>query len=110
MAEVGLNKEQAKEKGIEVATAQFPFAGNARAVSLDSPDGFVRLIYTKDEKNVVGAQIVGPGASDMAGELSLIVNCGMNVEDVDLTIHPHPTLNEPIQEAADIAMGFPTHI
>ena len=49
-------------------------------------------------------------ASTLAGELSLIVNCGMNVEDVSLTIHPHPTLNEPIQEAADVALGFPTHI
>lgn len=110
MAEVGMNAATAKEKGIEVATAQFPFAGNARAVSLDQPDGFVRFIYTKDEKNIVGAQCVGPEASTMAGELSLIVNCGMNVEDVALTIHPHPTLNEPIQEAADIALGFPTHI
>ena len=110
LAEVGMNADQAKEKGIEVATAQFPFAGNARAVSLDEPEGFVRFIYTKDKKNVVGAQVVGPEASTLAGELSLIVNCGMNVEDVALTIHPHPTLNEPIQEAADVALGFPTHI
>lgn len=110
LAEVGLSKKAAEDKGIEVATAQFPFAGNARAVSLDEPDGFVRFIYTKKEKNIVGAQVVGPEASTLAGELSLIVNCGMNVEDVSLTIHPHPTLNEPIQEAADVAMGFPTHI
>ena len=110
LAEVGMNADQAKEKGIEVATAQFPFAGNARAVSLDEPEGFVRFIYTKDKKNVVGAQVVGPEASTLAGELSLIVNCGMNVVDVALTIHPHPTLNEPIQEAADVALGFPTHI
>ena len=110
LAQVGMTADEAKEKGIEVATAKFPFAGNARAVSLDQPDGFVRFTYTKDKKNVVGAEVVGPEASTLAGELSLIVNCGMNVEDVSLTIHPHPTLNEPIQEAADVAMGFPTHI
>ncbi|MDM8266716.1 dihydrolipoyl dehydrogenase [Limosilactobacillus pontis] len=110
LAQVGMTADEAKKKGIEVATAKFPFAGNARAVSLDQPEGFVRFTYTKDKKNVVGAEVVGPEASTLAGELSLIVNCGMNVEDVSLTIHPHPTLNEPIQEAADIAMGFPTHI
>ena len=110
LAQVGMTASEAKDKGIEVATAQFPFAGNARAVSLDQPDGFVRFVYTKEKKNVVGAQVVGPEASTLAGELSLIVNCGMNVEDVALTIHPHPTLNEPIQEAADVALGLPTHI
>lgn len=110
LAQVGMTADEAKKKGIEVATAKFPFAGNARAVSLDQPEGFVRFTYTKDKKNVVGAEVVGPEASTLAGELSLIVNCGMNVEDVSLTIHPHPTLNEPIQEAADVAMGFPTHI
>lgn len=110
LATVGLTQQDAKDKGIEVSTAKFPFAGNARAVSLDQPDGFVRLVYTKDEKNVLGAQVVGPGASDLIAELSLAVNGGMNVEDIALTIHPHPTLSEPIQEAADIAIGFPTHI
>ncbi|WP_288530857.1 dihydrolipoyl dehydrogenase [uncultured Secundilactobacillus sp.] len=110
LATVGLTQQDAKDKGIEVSTAKFPFAGNARAVSLDQPDGFVRLVYTKEEKNVLGAQVVGPGASDLIAELSLAVNGGMNVEDIALTIHPHPTLSEPIQEAADIAIGFPTHI
>jgi len=111
IATVGYSESAAKDKGIKVKTAKFPFAGNARAVSLDSPDGFVRFIYTDDDnKNIVGAEAVGPEASTMAGELSTIVNDGLNVEDVALTIHPHPTLNEPIQEAADIAMGFPTHI
>ncbi|WP_125579711.1 dihydrolipoyl dehydrogenase [Levilactobacillus cerevisiae] len=111
IATVGYNEAEAKDKGIKVKTAKFPFAGNARAVSLDAPEGFVRFIYTDDDnKNIVGAEAVGPEVSTMAGELSIIVNDGLNVEDVALTIHPHPTLNEPIQEAADIALGFPTHL
>ncbi len=77
---------------------------------MDQPDGFVRLVTTKDTNAVVGAQVVGPGASDLIAELSLAVNSGMNAEDIALTIHPHPTLSEPIQEAADVAIGFPTHI
>lgn len=110
LASVGMTQQEAKDKGIEVATAKFPFAGNARAVSLDEPEGFVRLVYTKDDKNLLGAQVAGPGASDLISELSLAVNGGMNAEDVALTIHPHPTLSEPIQEAADMALGFPTHV
>ncbi|KRM60060.1 hypothetical protein C5L31_001015 [Secundilactobacillus malefermentans] len=110
LATVGLSQSEAKDKGLEVSAAKFPFAGNARAVSLDQPDGFVRLVTTKDENTLVGAQVVGPGASDLIAELSLAVNSGMNAEDIALTIHPHPTLSEPIQEAADIAIGFPTHI
>ncbi|MCY9807521.1 dihydrolipoyl dehydrogenase [Lentilactobacillus senioris] len=110
LASVGLTESQAKEQGLEVATAKFPFAGNARAVSLDEAEGFVRLIYTKDDKTILGGEVAGPGASDLIAELSLAVNGRMNVEDIALTIHPHPTLSEPIQEAADIALGFPTHI
>ena len=73
LAQVGMTVEEAKDKGIDVSTAQFPFAGNARAVSLDAAEGFIRLIYTKDKKNVIGAQGVGPGVSDLAGELSTVV-------------------------------------
>ncbi|MTV81363.1 dihydrolipoyl dehydrogenase [Secundilactobacillus folii] len=110
LATVGMTPDDAKDKGIEVKASKFPFAGNARAVSLDQPDGFVRLVTTKDGNNLVGAQVVGPGASDLIAELSLAVNGGMNAEDIALTIHPHPTLSEPVQEAADVAIGFPTHI
>ncbi|MGR3741927.1 dihydrolipoyl dehydrogenase [Companilactobacillus sp. DQM5] len=110
LAAVGLTQAEAKEKGIETNVAKFPFAGNARAVSLDSPEGFVRLVAEKETGTLIGGQIVGPGASDLISELSLAINCQMNAEDVSLTIHPHPTLGEPIQEAADILMGFPTHI
>ena len=111
MATVGYTQAEAKDKGYQGQDCEIPIAGNARAVSLDVPEGFVRFVYTDDEnKNIVGAQAVGPEVSTMTGELSLIVNGGLNVEDVALTIHPHPTLNEPIQEAADIALGFPTHV
>ncbi|UQS83765.1 dihydrolipoyl dehydrogenase [Bombilactobacillus thymidiniphilus] len=110
MASVGLTQTQAKEQGLDVKVAKFPFAGNARAVSLDSVDGFVKLISDKKTGTVLGGQVVGPNASDLISELSVIVNCQLNEEDVALTIHPHPTLGEPIQEAADMLMGYPTNI
>ncbi|TGD25348.1 dihydrolipoyl dehydrogenase [Companilactobacillus suantsaicola] len=110
LASVGLTEKDAKDKGIEVKTAKFPFAGNARAVSLDAAEGFVKLIAQKDTGTLLGGQIVGPGASDLISELSVAINCQLNAEDIALTIHPHPTLGEPIQEAADILIGYPTHI
>lgn len=110
LASVGMTEAEAKEKGLKVKTSKFPFAGNARAVSLDQADGFVRLVTTADEGTVVGAQVAGPSASELISELSLAVNSGMNAEDIALTIHPHPTLGEPVAEAADVAIGFPTHI
>ncbi|WP_125707879.1 dihydrolipoyl dehydrogenase [Companilactobacillus zhongbaensis] len=110
LASVGLTKEEAKDKGIETNVAKFPFAGNARAVSLDEAEGFVRIVAEKESNTIIGAQVVGPGASELISELSLAVNCQLNAEDVALTIHPHPTLGEPVQEAADILIGFPTHV
>ncbi|WP_125762602.1 dihydrolipoyl dehydrogenase [Companilactobacillus hulinensis] len=110
LASVGITQTEAKDKGIEVNVAKFPFAGNARAVSLDAAEGFVKLIADKETGTLLGGQIVGPGASDLISELSVAVNCQLNAEDIALTIHPHPTLGEPIQEAADILIGYPTHI
>ncbi|ALB28736.1 MULTISPECIES: dihydrolipoyl dehydrogenase [Companilactobacillus] len=110
LASVGLTEKDAKDKNIEVKVAKFPFAGNARAVSLDAAEGFVKLVADKETGTLLGGQIVGPGASDLISELSVAVNCQLNAEDIALTIHPHPTLGEPIQEAADILIGYPTHI
>ncbi|KRK99240.1 dihydrolipoyl dehydrogenase [Companilactobacillus futsaii] len=110
LASVGLTEKDAKDQGIDVKVAKFPFAGNARAVSLDAAEGFVKLIAQKDTGTLLGGQIVGPGASDLISELSVAINCQLNAEDIALTIHPHPTLGEPIQEAADILIGYPTHI
>ncbi|MBA1434328.1 dihydrolipoyl dehydrogenase [Bombilactobacillus bombi] len=110
MASVGITETEAKEQKLDIKVGKFPFAGNARAVSVDSTDGFVKLISDKKTGTILGGQVVGPNASDLISELSLAVNCQLNEEDIALTIHPHPTLGEPIQEAADILIGYPTHI
>ncbi len=110
IATVGMTVAEAEKNGLTVHASQFPFAGNARAVTRGEGEGFVRLVSTIDTGTLVGAQIVGPGASDLISELSVAVNCQLNVEDIALTIHPHPTLGEPVAEAADIAIGPPTHL
>ncbi|WP_336634875.1 dihydrolipoyl dehydrogenase [Lysinibacillus fusiformis] len=110
LATVGYNEEQAKAEGIEVKMAKFPFAINGRSLALNAAEGFVKLVVRKNDGILIGAQIVGTGASDMIAELSLAIEAGMTAEDVALTIHAHPTLGEMTMEAAEVIMGRPIHV
>jgi dihydrolipoamide dehydrogenase len=110
LATVGYTEQQAKEEGIEIVAAKFPFAANGRALSLDSTDGFLKLVTRKEDGLVIGAQIAGPGASDMIAELGLAIEAGVTAEDIAMTIHAHPTLGEITMEAAEVALGTPIHI
>lgn len=109
-ASVGYFEKQAIEEGIDVITAKFPFGANGRALALNETDGFLKLVLTKDDGVIIGAQIVGPNASDMIAELGLAIEAGMTAEDIAMTIHAHPTLGEITMEAAEVALGNPIHI
>ncbi|MCK0473709.1 dihydrolipoyl dehydrogenase [Halalkalibacter sp. APA_J-10(15)] len=110
LATVGYNEEQAKAEGIEVKATQFPFAANGRAVALNATEGFVKLIARKEDGRLIGAQIVGAGASDMIAEMTLAIEAGMTAEDIALTIHAHPTLGEMTMGAAEVMIGRPIHV
>lgn len=110
LASVGYDEKGAKEAGIEAVGSKFPFAANGRALSLNSTDGFVKLVTRKEDGLVIGAQIAGPSASDMIAELGLAIEAGMTAEDIAMTIHAHPTLGEITMEAAEVALGTPIHI
>lgn len=110
MASVGLTEQEAKDKGIKVKVAKFPFAANGRALSLNDSDGFLKLITREEDGLVLGGQIVGPNASDMIAEIGLAVEAGMTAEDIALTVHAHPTLGEITMEAAEVALGTPIHM
>lgn len=110
IATVGYNEAQAKEAGLDVSAAKFPFAANGRALALNNAEGFVKLVTRKEDGLVVGAQIAGPSASDMIAELGLAIEAGMTAEDIAMTIHAHPTLGEITMEAAEVALGTPIHI
>lgn len=110
LASVGYTESQAKDEGIEVTAAKFPFAANGRALALDATDGFVKLVTRKDDGLIIGAQIAGANASDMIAELGLAIESGMTAEDLAMTIHAHPTLGEISMEAAEVALGTPIHI
>ena len=90
--------------------AQFPFAANGRAMTLESTDGFVRVVARKDTHQVVGWQAVGKGVSELAAAFSQSIEMGARLEDIAGTIHAHPTLGEAVQESALRALGHALHI
>jgi dihydrolipoamide dehydrogenase len=109
VANVGLTEARAVEAGYTVKKTRFPFAALGRALSTGETEGFVKIVSKADDGLVLGVQIVGPEASDLISEVALAIEMGATVEDIALTIHPHPTLPEAIMEAAESAGGHPVH-
>lgn len=110
LATVGLTEKEAKDQGLTVKVSKFPFGANGRALSLNAGEGFVRLVSEKDTGLLLGGQVAGVGASDIIAEIGLAVEARMNVEDLSLTIHAHPTLSETVMDASEISLGLPIHI
>ena len=110
LASVGYTQQQAKDAGLQVKASKFPLSGNGRALSLNATEGFVRLITTKEDNVIVGAQVAGVNASDIIAELGLAIEAGMNAEDIALTIHSHPSLSEVVMDTAELALGMPIHV
>ena len=107
---VGLSPGQATQAGQDCITASFPFAANGRAMTLESTDGFVRVVARRDNHLIVGWQAVGAGVSELSTAFSHSIEMGATLEDVAGTIHAHPTLGEAVQEAALRALGHALHI
>lgn len=109
IAGVGLSETEAKQAGIEALTGRFQYGANGRALSLGNAEGFVKIVADKKNGRVIGAQIVGPEASNLIAELGLAIEMGATLEDIALTIHAHPTLGEMVMEAAEGALGQSVH-
>ena len=110
LASTGETPDSVAANQLDAQIIKFPFAANGRALAMDAGVGFIRLITDKTTKAMLGAQIVGPGASDLISELSLAIENGLTSEEISLTIHPHPTLGEAIMDAAEVADGMGIHI
>jgi dihydrolipoamide dehydrogenase len=106
----GLDPATAERAGLDVLSAAFPFAANGRAMSLESTDGFVRVVARRDNHLIVGWQAVGRGVSELAAAFGQSLEMGARLEDVAGTIHAHPTLGEAVQEAALRALGRALHV
>ena len=109
IATVGLSEQECKEQGIEIKVGKFPFSALGRAVSVNKDRGFVKVIADK-EGQLLGVHIVGPHATDLISEATLGMELGANLEDIALTVHPHPTFPEALMEAAEHALGRSIHI
>ena len=110
IAWAGLTETQAKERGREVAVAKFPWAASGRAITLDRPEGLTKLIVDPKTERVLGVGLCGPGAGEMIAEGVLAIEMCATAADLELTIHPHPTLSETIMEAAEVFYGRATDI
>jgi len=110
IAVAGLTEAQAKEKGIEVKVGKFPFSALGRAMAVHETDGFFKVIADKKTNELLGVHIVGPEASDLISEGALALEMHAFLEDIGLTIHPHPTLGEGMMEAAMNGLGHAIHI
>lgn len=109
IAAVGLTEEECKKQSIAYFVGMFPFAALGRAVSTRATDGFVKVIGDKSNGRLLGAHIIGPHASDLISECTLAMEMGATIEDLALTVHPHPTTSESIMEACEDALGLPIH-
>ena len=110
IAWVGVTEKEAKEQGLSIETAVFPWAASGRAIASARTEGQTKLIFDKDSGRVIGGAMVGINAGEMLGEIGLAVEMGADGEDLALTIHAHPTLNESIGLAAEIFEGSITDL
>ncbi|MEO7775239.1 MAG: dihydrolipoyl dehydrogenase [Steroidobacteraceae bacterium] len=100
MGWVGLSEEQAKAKGIKVKTGSFPFAASGRAKAMESTAGFAKVVADAKTDRILGVHIIGPMAGELIAEAVLAMEFSGSVEDLQRTIHSHPTLSEALHEAA----------
>ncbi len=111
VASAGWTEEECKNKGYhQLKIGKFPFAANGRAVSMMETEGFVKIIADAATHLILGVHIVGPEASNLISEAVLAIEMGTRLEDIALSIHPHPTLGETMMEAAESALGHAIHV
>jgi dihydrolipoamide dehydrogenase len=106
----GLTETGAEDANRNVTVTRFPWAASGRAMTLGRDDGLTKLILEPDTGRVLGVGITGPGAGELIAEAVLAVEMGAVAADLELTIHPHPTLSETVMEAAELFFERSTHI
>lgn len=110
VAWMGKTEEECKAEGIEYTKGAFPWAASGRSLSNGRSEGMTKVMFDKNSGQLIGAGIVGTNAGDIIAEAVLALEMGADAEDIGLTIHPHPTLAETFNFAAEVAEGTCTDI
>ncbi len=110
LAWAGLTEKEAKERDIPYEKASFPWAASGRALSMGREEGMTKLLFDPESKRLLGAGIVGVNAGELISETALAIEMRCDVEDIALTIHPHPTLSETVAMSAEIFEGTITDL
>jgi dihydrolipoamide dehydrogenase len=105
----GLTESEAKQKGVEIKVAKFPWAASGRALTFDRTDGLTKLVVDPATERILGVGIVGHGAGELIAEGVVAIEMGATAKDLALSVHPHPTLSETLMEAAEVFYGHATH-
>lgn len=107
---MGLTEEQAKADGVEYTKGVFPWAASGRSLSIGRNEGLTKILFDKNTHKILGAGMVGTNAGELIAEAVLALEMGADIEDIALTIHPHPTLSETFNFAAEMAEGTITDL
>ena len=110
VASVGLTEEQAKERGRQVKVGRFSFQASGKAVALGDTEGFVKVVADAEYGEILGIHIIGPEATEMIAEATMVRTLEATLEEVHHSIHAHPTLSETVAEACLAALGRPIHM
>ena len=110
VAWVGLTETEAKSQSISIGKGVFPWAASGRAMALNRTEGFTKLIFDEKNGQILGGAVIGVNAGELIGEIGLAIEMGCDVEDISLTIHPHPTLCESVGLASEAFEGTITDL
>lgn len=110
VAWVGLTETEAKAKGIKYGKGVFPWAASGRSLSNGRDEGMTKLLFDEECEQVIGCAIVGTNAGDLVAEVALAIEMGCDATDIGHTIHPHPTLSETVNFAAEMFEGTITDL
>ncbi len=110
IAWVGVTEDDAKKQGLKYGVGRFPWAASGRAIANGRDEGFTKLLFDEETHRVIGGGIVGTSAGELISEVALAIEMGADATDVGKTIHPHPTLSEPVGQSAEMYEGVCTDL
>lgn len=110
VASVGMTERGAREAGLGFKVGKFPFQASGKAQAVGETEGFVKILFGEPHGEILGAHIIGPEATELIAELGLAIHLEATHEDLEATIHAHPTLSEAVHEATGAAFGAAIHI